>query len=694
MSVQFGTCNLDGKPVNPEDLDVVRPVLAPLGPDGEGFICRDNFAILYRGFHTTRESHQEVQPHVCPSGVVITWDGRLDNRRELIEKLTGSLSCAITDLEIVAASYQRWDTRSLAGLVGDWALSVWTPKNRTLVLSRDFAGIRHLYYFVEGDKVAWSSTLEPLALFAGHPLELQEECVAGWLTGFPAAHLTPYKGIHSVPPSTFVRLTQGNQSINTYWDFDPAKTIRYRTDGEYEEQFRTVFAESVRRRLRSDSSVLAELSGGIDSSSIVCMADKIAHDEPNGAPRLDTVSYYDDLEPHWNERPYFATIEAQRGRTGCHIDMGRERPFDFQFDNERPIGITQREEQDSTPAAELASYMASHGHRVMLSGIGGDEVTGGVPTPLPELEDLIARAQFGVLARQLRTWALSQRKPWIHLFASAMRRFLPPALLGPDNRNPCAPWMHPHFVERNRRALTCYQRRLRLFGPLPSFQENLSTLEILRGQLGCVTLPCSPTYERRYPYLDRDLLEFVFAVPRAQLVRPGQTRSLMRRALRGIVPEEILFRKRKAYVVRADLLDLTNAAAQFTSTKDFMVSSWGIVDPDILLESLRKVSRSGSAAIAGLTRTLGVELWLRTLRADGFLTAPTSPSPADSGIRRGLTRSEGKAGLSVERKARPLTGRIGISFGCLSRRAAGWHQEIQLARVECSLVHNKRRLIT
>ena len=156
MSIQFGTCNLDGKPVNPEDLDVVRPVLAPLGPDGEGFICRDNFAILYRAFHTTRESHQEVQPHVCPSGEVITWDGRLDNRHEMLEKLTGTLSGAVTDLEIVAACYQRWDTRSLAGLIGDWALSVWTPKNRSLVLSRDFAGIRRLYYFVEGDKVAWS----------------------------------------------------------------------------------------------------------------------------------------------------------------------------------------------------------------------------------------------------------------------------------------------------------------------------------------------------------------------------------------------------------------------------------------------------------------------------------------------------------------------------------------------------------
>lgn len=640
MSAQFGTCNLDGKPVNPEELDVVRPALAPLGPDGEGFICRDNFAILYRGFHTTRESYHEVQPHTCASGEVITWDGRLDNRNELIETIGGKPSRAITDLEIVAASYQRWGTSSLASLVGDWALSVWSPSDRSLVLSRDFAGIRRLFYFVEGDRVVWSTILEPLALFAGHPFELQEEYVAGWFMGFPAAHLTPYQGIHSVPPSTFVRLTLGKQTIHTYWDFDPTKTTRYRMDDEYEEHFRTVFAQSVRRRLRADSAVLAELSGGMDSSSIVCMADKIARDESSDAPRVDTVSYYDDTEPHWNERPYFAIIEAQRDRAGCHIDMGRERPFDFQFDTEPCVGLTLEEGPDSTPAAQLTEYMASRGHRVILSGIGGDEVTGGVPTPLPELEDLIASAQFGKLASHLRAWSLRQRKPWIHLLVDAIRSFCPPAWLGFDHGKRLAPWMHPDFVERNRRALVGYQRRLRLSGPLPSFQENLSTFEILRGQIGCVNLPCSPTYERRYPYLDRDLMEFIFAIPRAQLVRPGQTRSLMRRALRGIVPDQILFRKRKAYAVRGDIVDLEKAAHQLTNASELMVSLWGIVDPAVLLKSLQNVGRGGSNPNVNLTRTLGVELWLRTLQKSGCLTARPLPRLRDSAKRGGPIRAK------------------------------------------------------
>ena len=93
--------------------------------------------------------------------------------------------------------------------------------------------------------------------------------------------------------------------MTRHWDFDPAARIRYRTDSEYEEHFRVVFAESVRRRLRSDAPILAELSGGIDSSSIVCMADTIIARDADAFPRLDTLSYYNESEPHWNERPLF-----------------------------------------------------------------------------------------------------------------------------------------------------------------------------------------------------------------------------------------------------------------------------------------------------------------------------------------------------------------------------------------------------
>jgi asparagine synthase (glutamine-hydrolysing) len=186
MSVQFGRCNFDGKPITPVDLEEVRPVLAPYGPDGEGYICQDHIGVLYRAFHTTKESRNEVQPYTSTSGAVITWDGRLDNREELIGLLNQGSLVTSTDLEIVAAGYEQWGTGSFARLIGDWALSIWDARNRCLILAKDFIGTRQLYYSVGRDHVTWCTILDPLVLFAGHSFKLQREYLAGWLAWFPS----------------------------------------------------------------------------------------------------------------------------------------------------------------------------------------------------------------------------------------------------------------------------------------------------------------------------------------------------------------------------------------------------------------------------------------------------------------------------------------------------------------------------
>jgi len=112
MSVQFGKWNFDGKPMDERELDEVRPVLAPYGPDGEGYICQGNITILYCAFHTTQESRREKQPCQLKSGNIVTWDGRLDNREELVTQLGCGLSQESTDLEIVGGAYERWETQS------------------------------------------------------------------------------------------------------------------------------------------------------------------------------------------------------------------------------------------------------------------------------------------------------------------------------------------------------------------------------------------------------------------------------------------------------------------------------------------------------------------------------------------------------------------------------------------------------
>jgi asparagine synthase (glutamine-hydrolysing) len=618
MNIQFGRWNLDGQAVDREYLDKVMRILGSYASDEVGAYEGENLSIRCKAFHTTHATAEYKQPYGMTSGAVITWDGRLDNRSELIRDLRNGLSNRAADISIVAAAYEKWGNAAFSRVLGDWALSIWDPRTRTLLLAKDPLGIRQLYYSCGETKITWSTLLEPLALFADHTLRLNEEYIAGRLSFFPAPHLTPYVGIHSVPPSCFVLLTPSNCSVHRYWDFDSCKKIHYATDAEYEEHFRAVFAASVRRRLCSDRPILAELSGGMDSSAIVCMADAIINSGTAETPRLDTVSYYNDSEPDWDERPYFTRVEEKRRRIGCHIDLRPQTSFEFENRSDRFAVTPESIFTPNEAARQFGRCITTQGNRVVLSGFAGDEVTGGVPTPLSELADLLATFRFKVFTEQLKAWALSKRKPWLSLLFETACKFFSPALVGiPASKRP-APWLDPNFVKRHRAVLSGYARPFRLSGPLPSFQDNLCTLDGLRRQLGSFVLSSEPCYEKRYPFLDRDFLEFLFSLPREQLLRPGQRRSLMRRALVGVVPHEILQRRRKAFVVRAPMAAISNDWTSLTSLSQHMVtSSLGIVDRKVFLATLQQAHNGIAVPLIPLVRTLVVEYWLRDLLSRG-----------------------------------------------------------------------------
>jgi asparagine synthase (glutamine-hydrolysing) len=550
----------------------------------------------------------------------------LDNRADLVRELRDPLTAQSTDLAIVAAAYEKCGTNCFGKLIGDWALSIWNPFEHSLLLAKDPIGTHHLYYSFDRSQITWSTVLDPLIRLAGRPFEINGEYIAGWLSMFPAAHLTPFVNVHSVPPSSLVFVGPCKHAVKKYWDFDQHEQIRYRTDAEYEEHFRTVFTTAVQRRLRSDQPVLAELSGGRDSSSIVCMADEIiAHGEAE-CPRLDTISYYDDSEPGWNERPYFTEVEQKRGRAGWHVNLGKQRPlFPTQPRPDRFMPVP----GDTRPAPkEISVCIARQGNRALLSGIGGDEVMGGVPDPLPELENLIAKAQFGTLAHQLRLWALETRRPWFHLLWESLREFLPPPLMGAPRHLRPVPWLQPNFVRRYLTALTGYPRRTSLFDPPPTFQDAVKTLDALRRQLGCRALAPDPSLENRYPYLDRTLLEFMFAVPRGQLVRPKQRRSLMRRALVGIVPDKILNRRTKAFVCRSPLVDIsTDRSRLIAMTQTMLASSLGVVDSESFGVTLHKALGGEVTPVVSMLRTIQVEDWLRNMNGVGIIRIDRNSRP-------------------------------------------------------------------
>ena len=610
MSIQFGRWDFDGRQIDTKYLTEAAGLLSPYGPDGRASYTANGINLLYFAFHTTKESRRETQPHVTRSGDVIMWDGLLDNRGELAKELGLADSEDCTDVFMVAAAWERWNTRSFARLLGDWALTIWSPSEQTLFLAKDFMGIRPLFYRAGDDNVVWSTVLDPLIVLAGSFFHLDQEYVAGWLSNFPAAHLTPYIGVHAVPPASYLEIRKGKIKTTKYWDFRSSHRIYHLTDRDYEEHFLTLLEQSVLRRLRSDAPILAELSGGVDSSSIVCIADRLRRSDRAPETRLDTVSYYDEGEPNWDERPYVAVVEEMRGRTGCHIDVSTHTLLNYQYDPSFPELTPIARNANSESVQQLNRCIASNGTRVLLSGFAGDEILGGVPNFIPQLADLVVAARFVALTKKLKAWALSQRTTVFVLLAETLRSLSPSSTSTYGNAEPI-PWLEAQFISKHK-ALFSQHRRTSVFSVNPSFQEKLETIDALRRQIACSAQSVPSRCEKRYPYLDRDLVEFLFAVPLNQLQRPGQRRSLMRRALAGIVPSDLLNRKRKAFIAREPLLDISShwpAYREFAEKS--ILGALGVIDPGRLLESLQQGKAGNMIPLPLLARTIVLEKWLR-----------------------------------------------------------------------------------
>lgn len=636
MSVQFGKWNFRRGPDDGSVLDPVRALLAPYGPDGENRFHDADADILFFRLQETEATRREDQPRRIGSHKVLTWDGRLDNRSDLLRELAGTVPASETDVALVAAAYLRWGLACLPKLVGDWALSIWDSAEQQLVLAKDFLGTRSLFYSIDRTHAQWCTVLDPLVLFAGHRLPLNREYLAGWFGLFPAAHLTPYAGVHSVPPSSYVVIRKDSVETKEFWRFVPREALVYRNDNDYEAHFLELFRQSVERRLRSAHPVLAELSGGMDSSSIVCMADRILAESGTGAPRLDTLTYHSPVEPNWNELPYVEIVEAQRGRTGYRIEVGSDDAFQFDSDIRHFMATPGSLNSPGKSGQEFSHVLRESRSRVLLSGIGGDEVLGGAPSPAPLLADLLAAGRFRIFLSQLVAWGLVLRKPLYSVAAETLALF---SREESPSRSVLPPsWLCVGFLRDHSRAVRGYPRRTHLFGPRPSFQESMGTIEALRRQLSTFPLSAEPAYHKSYPYLDRDLLEFLFCVPPDQLLRPRQRRSLMRRTLAGIVPNELIQRKRKAFVIRGPL---TAIASQFASlaamTQEMVGGSLGIVDPAGLTATLHEVRSGGVVAVPSLMRVFGIERWLRNaahwkVLEDLDARAPTPTSPANASV--------------------------------------------------------------
>jgi asparagine synthase (glutamine-hydrolysing) len=414
-------------------------------------------------------------------------------------------------------------------------------------------------------------------------------------------------------------MKDGYIAESAHWQWFARDRICYTTDDEYEEHFRMVFRQAVQRRTIPGASILAQLSGGMDSSAIVCTSDMLRREKDPAPPLLDTLSYFDDSEPNWDEKPYFELVESWRGKRGIHLDVSAQK---LNLADPPASGYLLPGADGSTIHNErrLAAVLGDGRYRVMLSGIGGDELLGGVPNPAPELGEYLVTGQIQRLIREALRWSMVKRVHIYRLLLEALQCSLVSIWPMQSSSNQIIPWL----AARSDRGADSRDDPWRLNPPRISSPVATdcakSWWSILETQPHLFPR-AAVRYEFRYPILDRDLVDFVMSVPPSQLFRPGRRRSLMRRSLRTIVPEPILERRRKAYVLRTPLLQIADSTDLLLQRlKASPLGDLAFVNKEMLIESVRLIREGDVALWRPLMRATYLDLWLETSMATGRLT--------------------------------------------------------------------------
>lgn len=613
MSAIGGVYNFEGANVDESVLTALDQRLASRGPDCGGRYTAGPVGMVYRAFNTNCESRLESQPFVSRYGHVLCWDGRLDNREELASFLSPQIPENLTDASVVMAAYVQWGIDFLSEMIGDFALSLWDPLSKSLILAVDIIGPRSLYFHANEDRIIWSSDLGSVLELAGIPLKINDDYVADFLAGLPEPGQTPYSNIRAVPPAHAVIVNPRGIRSTRFWTIEPSHTLHYASDAEYEDHFRELFREAVRCRLRVAGTVWAELSGGMDSSAIVCMANDLIKSGAAACDAIETVSRVFDRAPRSDERRYICPVEQKIGKPGLHLNEV-DYPILDQWPNEYVPTLPSYAANVIAYYSALSKGMRATGSRVLLSGLGGGEVLLGDGNPFAELADLLVAGKLLELHRRLGVWRTSFGKPYFQfLWRQVVVPLLPRKLQIASNRHidRVLKFFNPEFCKR-------MDLRSRMFGPTDLFgfqspggrYQSISFLYALRQIAAGFWQEVCPV-EFSYPFTHRPLVEFLLAIPIEQKARPGENKSIVRRALRGLLPTELTNRKERRITIwpaatQAVVRERSNICQVF---KNARTAALGYINSEAVLAACNDSEIPDPYVIS----LVPFEHWLRTI---------------------------------------------------------------------------------
>lgn len=552
-------------------------------------------------------SHSVLRRRLARRGVLVAvGDVRLDNRSELEAMLRIAPDAGASDLDIALGLIDEQGEGVISRIVGDYSFVVWDARAQKVLAVRDAFGVKSLFVRQSNDVVMFSSAVAPLQSSE----RIDAQYVADFLVG---AHgqdeRTIWGDVRAVPAAHYARQQGTTRTLRRHWDPSAIRPAAM-SDADAAMQFATLFDEAITTRLEPGAT-WAQLSGGLDSSSIVAAAmDRHGKDALAG-----TLTVVDSLG-EGDERRYSDAVAAQWGLRNEQVhdywpwqDDGRAAPMTDQPSPLYPFYARDR---------RVCGVARQAGARVVLSGLGADHYL--APT-LDYVTDLLAQRQPATAVRELADWSVMLRQSfWSLARRHLVTPFLPRRMRDQQTLFRTPKWVRQDFAERF--AMAGRTSFSDAYVGRPGRRVRTQTLANLTAlQAWVERWPWGDDIELRYPFLHRPLVEAALAMPVSARIKPGSQKWVLREAMGGRLPDAVRTRKTKGGIDGRILWSLQHERACIDDLlRDSALDALGAVDADALRADVDSARRGVSRNNVYLMSALALETWM-SVRAGRPLAA-------------------------------------------------------------------------
>jgi asparagine synthase (glutamine-hydrolysing) len=544
--------DLEHRPVAPEIVARMVATLLHRGPDDEGLYTSDVVGLGFRRLAILDLTSAGHQPMESPDGkVVLVFNGQIFNYVELRQELRalGHAFRSTGDTEVLLHAYLEWGRDCLPRLNGEWAFIFWDGRDRTLFGSRDRFGVKPMYRTTAGGRMAWASEIKALLTLPGLTPEINWAVSGRYLREgrMDDSAETFFQGIEAVSPGhAFVVQPDGREERWCYWSIaDPDEGT---FTGDPAPAFAELLEDAVRLRLRSDVPVGLCLSGGLDSTSIICAAHRLRQAEPSADETLSAFVYH---HPEFDERRYVAATLEQTGAHPYRLELDH---YELWQQAERVVRAQDEPLHSLTAIVgyQLMAMIAGTGHRVALGGQGADEVLAGygsffLDAWYTQLRQGRPRRAFQEIGAYVEVHGGSARE----LAVRAVRRLIQGQFQSSTLYRRAA-----HRRQRRREVTSGWFTGAAL--PDPSRVPEPIPLRLGAALHRATTIDPLPLYLRledrnsmahsvdvRLPFLDHRLVEMAFSLGPDWKIQGPWNKVVLREAMRGRIPEIVRTRPDK-----------------------------------------------------------------------------------------------------------------------------------------------------